>query len=72
MPLNTAQMIVACVSYKIKAELSREIAPALRHDVWGLIDEMAMRMKRCGRWNTARYMQKRGFPIELALAAIYY
>ena len=60
-----------CALY-LEAMDKLELAPALRGSVWTLTREMNGRMKRCGRWATARYMAKRGFPIELAFAAIYY
>ena len=70
--MTSAQSVVAFISNKVKLDASMELAPALRMQLHTLLDEFSTRMKRQGRWATARYMHKRGFPIELALMAIYY
>ena len=69
--LTTRTRLVVVHQYVTKVELSRDLAPALRKNIWNLVNEFSSRMKRQGRWATARYMHKRGFPIELALAAVY-
>jgi hypothetical protein len=64
--------LITAYYYKLKAEQSGELAPALRKDIWPIVGEFAAYRKRWGVYAATRYMAKRGFPIELALAAIYY
>ena len=49
-----------------------DISPILRPQAWGMMTMFASKMRRCGRWCIARHMAKRGFPVEMALAAIYF
>ena len=49
-----------------------DISPILRPSAWGILHMFASKMRRSGRWCIARHMAKRGFPVEMALAAIYY
>jgi hypothetical protein len=70
--LTNYQCIVAFTCNKVAVELSRELAPVLRNKMHTLLDEFNTMMHQQGVWPTARYMQKRGFPLEFALAAYYW
>lgn len=49
-----------------------DIPPAMRGIEEWIVAVMARNARKWGRWAAARWAAKRGFPIELVLASIYY
>ena len=70
--LTDEQSVYAFIDNRVKLEASRELAPALRMQLHSLLDEYSNMMERCGRWAIARYLCKRGYPVEFALMVLYW
>ncbi len=71
MPVNKVPENLAIVQHYMKQAMP-DISPVLRQQSWDILGMFASKMRRCGRWCIARHMAKRGFPVEMALAAIYF